>query len=119
MNEILSNYLDIFCIAYLDDILIYSDNLEQHHWHVEMVLKRVEEIGLTLKVSKCKFHINKIEYLRYIISPTGIEMDLGKVQAVAEWKEPTNVKGVQCFLGFANFYRRFIKDFSKIIAPLT
>jgi hypothetical protein len=118
MNEILSDYLDVFCIAYLDDIRIYSDNFEQHCQHVKMILKRVEEVGLTLKASKCKFHTNKTEYLGYIILPTGIEMDPEKVQAVAEWKEPMNVKGVQSFLGFANFYRRFIKDFSRITAPL-
>jgi hypothetical protein len=119
MNEILSDYLDVFCIAYLDDILIYSDNLEQHRQHVKMILKRVEEVGLTLKPSKCEFHTNKTEYLGYIISATGIEMDPEKVRAVAEWTEPTNVKGVQSFLGFANFYSRFIRDFSKITAPLT
>jgi hypothetical protein len=119
MNEILSDYLDVFCIAYLDDILIYSDNLEQHRQHVKMILRRVEEVGLTLKALKCEFHTNKTEYLGYIISPTGIEMDPEKVRAVAEWKEPMNVKGVQSFLGFTNFYRRFIRDFSKITAPLT
>jgi hypothetical protein len=118
MNEVLSNYLDVFCIAYLDDILIYSENLEQHRQHVKMILRRVEEVGLTLKALKCEFHTNKTEYLGYIISPTGIEMDPEKVRAVAEWKELMNVKGVQSFLGFANFYRRFIRDFSKITAPL-
>jgi hypothetical protein len=118
MNQILSNYLDVFCIVYLDNILIHSDNLEQHYWHVKMILRRVEEVGLILKTSKCKFHSNKIEYLGYIISPIGIEMDPEKVWAVAEWREPMNVKGVQSFLGFANFYRRFIRDFSKIMAPL-
>jgi cell fate regulator YaaT (PSP1 superfamily) len=84
MNEILSDYLDVFCIAYLDDILIYSDNLEQHRQHVRLIMKRVEEVGLTLKVSKCEFHTDRTEYLRYIISPTGILMDPEKVQAVAE-----------------------------------
>jgi hypothetical protein len=79
MNEILSDYLDVFCIAYLDNILIYSDNLEQHYQHVKMILRRVEEVGLTLKALKYEFHTNKIEYLRYIISPMGIEMDLEKV----------------------------------------
>jgi hypothetical protein len=79
MNEILSDYLDVFYIAYLDDILIYLDNLEQHHQHVKMILRRVEEDGLILKASKYEFHSNKPEYLRYIISPMGIEMDPEKV----------------------------------------
>jgi hypothetical protein len=119
MNEVLSDYLDVFCIAYLDDILIYSDDIEQHRQHVKMILERVEEVGLKLKASKCEFHTDRMEYLGYIISPSGIQMDPEKVRAVAEWREPTNVKGVQSFLGFANFYMRFIQDFSKITAPLT
>jgi hypothetical protein len=94
MNDILSDYLDVFCIVYLDNILIYSDDLEQHRRHVEMVLRRVEEVGLTLKASKCELNTDKTEYLGYIISPTGIEMDPEKVQAVAEWREPMNMKGV-------------------------
>jgi hypothetical protein len=119
MNEVLSDYLDVFCIAYLEDILIYSDNIEQHRQHVKMILERVEEVGLELKASKCEFHTDRTEYLGYIISPSGIQMDLEKVRAVAEWRELTGVKGVQSFLGFANFYRRFIRDFSKITTPLT
>jgi hypothetical protein len=119
MNEILSDYLDVFCIVYLDDILIYSDNLKQHRQHIRIILKRVEEVRLILKALKCKFHTNRTEYLGYIISLTGIKMDPEKVRAVAKWKEPMNMKGVQSFLGFANFYRRFIKDYSKITAPLT
>jgi hypothetical protein len=119
MNEVLSDYLDVFCIAYLDDILIYSDNLEQDRQHVRRILERVEEVGLMLKASKYEFHTDRMEYLGYIISPMGMSMDPEKVRAVAEWREPTNVKGVQSFLGFANFYRRFIWDFSKIMTPLT
>jgi hypothetical protein len=84
MNEILSDYLDIFYIAYLDNIGIYSDNLKQYCQYIKMFLKRVEKVRLILKALKYKFHTNKIEYLRYIISPTGIEMDLEKVQAVAK-----------------------------------
>jgi hypothetical protein len=119
MNEVLSDYLDICCIAYLDDILIYSYNLEQYHQYIRRILERVEEVGLMLKVLKCKFHTDRIEYLGYISSPTGISMDPEKVKAMAEWMEPTNVKGVQSFLGFTNFYRRFMQDLSKIVTPLT
>jgi hypothetical protein len=79
----------------------------------------MKELGLMLKASKCEFHMTKTEYLGYIISPNGISMDPEKIKTVKEWKEPTNVKGIQSFLGFANFYRRFVHDFSKITTPLT
>jgi hypothetical protein len=105
MNEVLSNYLDVFCIAYLDDILIYSDDLEQYRHHVRRILERVEEVGLMLKASKCEFHTDRTEYLAYIISPMAMSMDPEKGKAMAEWREPTNLKGVQRFPGFANFYR--------------
>jgi len=119
MNEILSEYLDIFCVAYLDDILIFSQNLEDHRRHVRTILRRVEETGLTLKASKCEFHTTEIEYFRYVISPQGLRIDEEKIRTIKEWKEPTNVKGTQSFLGFANFYQRFIQDYSWITTPLT
>jgi hypothetical protein len=119
VNEILSEYLDVFCVAYLDDILIFSETMEEHHKHVKLVLQKMEEASLILKASKCEFHTDRTEYLGYVISPSGIQMDHEKVRTVAEWREPTNVKGVQSFLGFANFYQRFIKDYSKITLPLS
>jgi hypothetical protein len=76
MNEVLSDYLDIFCIAYLDDMLIYSDNPTQHRQHVKLILERMKEVGLTLKASKCEFHTYRTEYLGYII------VTLGTVSAV-------------------------------------
>jgi hypothetical protein len=108
INEVFSDYLDIFCIAYLHDMLIYLDNLTQYHKYVKLILERMKEVGVTLKVSKCEFHTYRTEYLGYIIAPIGISIDPEKVKAIKEWKEPTNVKGVQSFLGFANFYRTFI-----------
>jgi len=119
MNEILSEYLDIFCVAYLDNILIFSQNLTDHRRHVRTILKRVEETGLTLKASKCEFHTTEIEYLGYVISLQGLRMDEEKIQTIKEWKEQTNVKGIQSFLGFANFYWRFMRDYSKITTPLS
>jgi hypothetical protein len=103
VNEILSEYLDVFCVAYLDDILIFSETMEEHHKHVKLVLQKMEEADLILKVSKCEFHTDRTEYVGYVISQSGIQMDHEKVRTVAEWREPTNVKGVQSFLGFANF----------------
>jgi len=104
MNEILSDYLDIFCVAYLDDILVFSPDEETHQKHVRVILTRVRDTGLTLKASKCEFHATETEYLGYVISPGGLRMDKEKIRTIRGWKEPTNVKGVQSFLGFANFY---------------
>jgi len=119
MNEILSDYLDIFCVAYLDNILVFSPDEETHRKHVRAVLTRVHDTGLTLKASKCEFHAMETEYLGYVISPEGLRMDEEKIRTIRDWKEPTNVKGKQSFLGFANFYLRFIRDYCKITRPLS
>ena len=79
MNEILSEYLDIFCVAYLDDILVFSQTLEEHRRHVRAILTRVRDTGLTLKASKCEFHTTETEYLGYVISPKGLRMDEEKI----------------------------------------
>jgi len=114
MNEILSDYLDIFCVAYLDDILIFSSNKETHRKHVRAVRARVRDTGITLKASNCEFHAMETAYLGDVIPPEGLRMDEEKIRTIRDWKEPTNVKVVQTFLGVANFYRRFIRDYSKI-----
>jgi hypothetical protein len=105
-------------IVYLNDILIYSSDLEEHRRVVREVLKRLQEHDLYLRPEKCEFEQAKVEYLGMVISEGKVEMDPAKVKAVAEWPTPKNLRELRGFIGFANFYRRFIKDFSKICRPL-
>src|ERR1700733_11834265 len=119
MNDIFSDMLDVCVIVYLDDILVYSDDPEDHRKHVREVLRRLRENNLYAGTKKCTFHTDTIEYLGYILSPTGLPMDPAKVQTIQDWPEPRKVKDVQSFLGFANFYRRFIHEYSDIVVPLT
>ena len=118
MNDVLFDYLDDFCTAYLDDILIYSDNELEHEHHVKKVLERLRNAGLQIDLKKCEFHVTRTKYLGFIISTDGIKVDLDKISVVRNWKPLTTVKGVQSFLGFCNFYRRFIRDFRIIIKPI-
>lgn len=119
MNDIFREYLDDFVVCYLDDILIFSKNEEDHKTHVRLVLQKLRDAGLYAKLEKCVFHQPQVEFLGYIISGEGLSMDPKKIQTVINWKAPKTVRDVQCFLGFANFYRIFIKNYSKIAAPLT
>ena len=119
IDNVLAEYLDEFVLVYIDDILVYSDTFEEHVEQVRKVLKKLEQAGLRLKMSKCSFHQKRVKFLGFIISDQGIEMDPEKVKSIIEWPTPTTKKEVQSFLGFANFYRRFIKDYSKTAAPLT
>jgi hypothetical protein len=104
INDVLRPYLDIFVIAYLDDILIYSDNLKEHRKHILKVLEALSEVGLHLKPEKSEFHQWEVRYLGFIILTSRTKMDLAKVATIQEWPEPRNVKDVQSFLWFANFY---------------
>src|SRR5208282_5701230 len=119
INETLMEYLDDFCTAYLDDILIYLDNPLEHEEHVCKVLLRLRKAGLQADIKKCEFNVTHTKYLGFVISTDGIEVDPEKVEVIRNWKHPTTVKGVQSFLGFCNFYRRFIRNYGKIAAPLT
>ena len=119
MNDALHEYLDVFVIIYLDDILIYSTSKGEHRKHVKLVMEKLKKYSLLLKPEKCEFHKEQVEFLGYIIGTHGIKMDQVKVKAVLEWPTPTTVKEVQAFIGFANFYRRFIAGYSKVAQPLT
>ena len=118
MNDILFDYLDDFCTAYLDDILIYSEDPLEHHIHVKKVLQRLSDAGLQADLKKCEFSVTRTKYLGFIISTSGLEVDPEKVSVVSQWAYPSSVKGVQSFLGFCNFYRRFIRDYGIIAKPL-
>jgi len=119
MNDIFADMVDICVVVYLDDILIYSDNIAEHRIHVREVLRRLRGNGLFARADKCEFHVTSCEYLGYMLSPDGLTMASYKVQIIQDWPEPRKVKDVQSFLGFANFYRRFIYGYSRITVPLT
>ncbi|CDO77880.1 hypothetical protein BN946_scf184690.g1 [Trametes cinnabarina] len=105
-------------VVYLDDIIIFTNNLEEHQKIVRQVLQILRENHLSCKPEKCEFETQQTEYLGHIISPGKVQMDPGKVAGVTEWPTPRCKRDLQAFLGFANFYRRFIKDFAKIATPL-
>ncbi|KAI0996693.1 hypothetical protein K3495_g11489 [Podosphaera aphanis] len=119
INHALRGLLEQHCTAYMDDILIYSSNLTDHRQHVRTVLDRLREHGLQVDISKCSFETTSVTYLGLVVSTQGISMDPNKVACVQEWPTPRSVRDIQRFLGFANFYRRFIPEFSRLAAPLT
>ena len=108
-----------FVFVYLDDILIFSKNPEEHTVHFRKVLHRLLENRIFVKAEKCEFSCSSTAFLGYIISTGSLSMDPEKVRAVEEWPKPVYRKALQRFLGFANFYRRFIRNYSTIAAPLT
>lgn len=115
----LAEKLDVFCVVYLDDILIYSENPDDHVENVKWVLQKLCKANLFVNLQKCKFNTNKVKFLGYIISPVEVKMEDNQIDTIQSWPEPRNVRNVQVFIGFANFYWRFIKGFSKKTALLT
>lgn len=118
VNEVLHDMLDKFVFVYLDDILIFSGDKQTHMRHVHQVLQRLLDNQLHVKAERCEFHVSTISFLGFVVSGNSIHMDPAKVSAVVEWPTPTSRMQVQCFLGFANFYRHFIRNFSTTAAPL-
>jgi hypothetical protein len=119
MNKVFMEYLDKFVVVFIDDILVFSRNEEEHEEHLRLVLQKLQEHQLYAKFSKCDFWLREASFLGHIITDGGIAMDLRKIQDVLNWNPPKNVLEIRSFLGLAGYYRRFIEGFSKIVKPLT
>ena len=118
VNENFIDYLDKFVTVYIDDLLIYSKNRVEHELHVKLVLARLRQAGLQASIRKCEFGVTRTKYLGFVITTDGIEVDPEKTAIIRDWQAPTSVKAVQSFLGFGNFYRRFIPHYSRVAKPL-
>jgi hypothetical protein len=119
MNNVLNKFLDRFVLVFIDDILIYSKNIEEHEEHLTLVLQLLIENQLYAKSSKCDFFWKKVHYLGHVISEERAVVDPDKIRSIMEWPTPKDVSDIRFFMGLAGYYRRFIKGFSKIGCPIT
>jgi hypothetical protein len=119
MNKVFMEYLDKSVVVFIDDILIFSKIEEEHEKHLRMVLEKLRSNQSYAKFSRCEFWLTEVAFLGHVISAGGIAVDPSKVKDVLNWMPPTNASEVRSFLGLAGYYRRFIKDFSKITKPMT
>jgi hypothetical protein len=108
INESLAGLIDYFVVVYLDDILIYSKDPTDHELHVKQVIERLRKHKLYAKLSKCEFSVKEVEFLGFRVGVEGVQADPDRVKSIQEWPEPQSFHEVQIFLGFANFYRRFV-----------
>lgn len=118
INKVLAEKLDVFCIVYLDNIFIYSEKADDHIENVKWVLQKLKEANLFVNVQKCKFNTDEMHFLGYTVSAAGIQIEENYIEAIQSWPKPRIIREVQVFIGFANFYRQFIKRFSQKAAPL-
>jgi hypothetical protein len=119
MNKVFMEYLDKFVVVFIDDILVFSKNEEEHDEHLRLVLQKFREYKLYAKRSKCEFWLKEVSFLSHVVSNGGILVDPSKVTNVLNWKSPTNVGEIRNFLGLPGYYRRFIKGFSKLAKLMT
>ncbi|GJV34473.1 putative reverse transcriptase domain-containing protein [Tanacetum coccineum] len=119
MNRVCKPYLDKFVIVFIDDILIYSKNKQEHEEHLKLILELLKKEELYAKFSKCEFWIPKVQFLGHVIDSQGIHVDPAKIESIKDWASPKSPTEIRQFLGLAGYYRRFIKGFSKIAKPMT
>jgi len=119
MNDVLWNFLNDFCQVYLDNILIYSKMRKKHKDHVKLVLSQLREAELQMNIRKCKFNVEKIVFLEVIVSELDLRMNFNKVTVIVSWITSINLKEIQSFMRFINFYHHFIKNFSKLVKSFT
>jgi Reverse transcriptase (RNA-dependent DNA polymerase) len=119
MNDVFREFLDDFVMVYLDEIIIYSKSEEEHLQHVEKELQKLKNHNLFGKLSKCHFNVTEVVFLGHVVNVEGIKMQKSKVEAIQKWPRPKIVRDLQYFLGIANYYRRYITNFSTLAAPLT
>ena len=118
INRVFHPYLDQFVVLFVDDILVYSKDAQDHEYHLRIVLEILRENQLFAKSSKCDFWLKEVSFLGHIVSTEGIRVDLVKIKAIMNWKPPRNVTEVRSFLGLAGYYRRFVQGFSVIASSL-
>ncbi len=115
MNNVLWNFLNDFCQVYLDDILIYSKTQKKHKAHVKMILSQLQEAELQMNIWKCKFNVKETIFLKVIVLKLNLRMNFIKVKVIVNWITSINLKEIQSFVRFVNFYHHFIKDFLKLV----
>jgi len=119
IDDWLRPHIDDFAVCYLDDILIYSTNEEEHEEQVRKVLERLRQFGLYGKAGKCRFGVSEVGFLGFVISPDGIGMESDRISTIEDWPTPESVRDVPVLLGFTNFYRRFIRKYAKVTTPIS
>ena len=119
MNSIFKPFLRKFVIVFFNDILIYNKSWKDHVQHVDKVLKLLEEKKLYAKTSKCFLGVQEVEYMGHIVSQEGVKVDPNRIKAIKEWKFPTTIKQLQGCLGLTGYYHKFVKNYGRIVAPIT
>ena len=119
INCVLAEHINSICVVYFDDILIYFQSLKKHEYYVYKILKWLQHYKLFVNLKKCAFSINKIEFLKFIVFINSVTMNLQKINIIKKWLILQSFKNVQIFLRFVNFYKYFIKIYSKIVDSLT